>query len=83
MFSRTSNASKIALAALVCFCRKNGIRHIDCQQNTRHLASLGAQEIPRKLFLEQVEFGLAQPAPVWKFDVLYWTELLTSKSMPT
>ena len=45
MFSHASNASKIALAALVAFCRAHGIALIDCQQNTAHLASLGAREI--------------------------------------
>ena len=35
--------SKIALAALVAFCREHGIAWIDCQQQTRHLASLGAR----------------------------------------
>ncbi len=50
MFSRASDASKIALAALVAFCRAHGIALIDCQQNTRHLASLGAREIARADF---------------------------------
>lgn len=83
MFSRSTDASKIALAALVCFCRHHGIRQIDCQQNTRHLASLGAREISRDLFSEQVATGLAQMAPVWQFDPLYWRELLPSKSTQT
>lgn len=79
MFSRASNASKIALAALVGFCRHHGIQQIDCQQNTRHLASLGAREISRDLFLMQVEKGLIQAAPVWQFVPLYWHELQLSK----
>lgn len=83
MFSRSTDASKIALAALVCFCRHHGIRQIDCQQNTHHLASLGAREISRDLFSEQVATGLAQMAPVWQFDPLYWRELLPSKSTQT
>jgi leucyl/phenylalanyl-tRNA--protein transferase len=45
MFSQATDASKIALAALVAFCRAHGIGLIDCQQNTEHLASLGAREI--------------------------------------
>ena len=83
MFSRSSDASKIALAALVCFCRHHSIRQIDCQQNTRHLASLGAREISRDTFVQQVRNGLAQAAPVWQFDAIYWRELLPSKSTPT
>lgn len=83
MFSRSTDASKIALAALIGFCRHHAIRQIDCQQNTRHLASLGAYEIPRDLFVQQVAAGLAQVAPVWQFDPLYWQELLPSKSTQT
>lgn len=83
MFSRSTDGSKIALAALVGFCRHHGIRQIDCQQNTRHLASLGAREISRDLFVQRVAAGLTQTAPVWQFDPLYWRELLPSKSMQT
>jgi len=83
MFSRSTDASKIALAALVGFCRHHHIRQIDCQQNTRHLASLGAGEISRDLFVQQVMSGLSQTAPVWQFDPLYWRELLPSKSTQT
>lgn len=80
MFSRSTDASKIALAALVGFCRHHGVRQIDCQQNTRHLASLGAREIPRDLFVQRVAVGITQRNPVWHFDPLYWRELLPSKS---
>lgn len=79
MFSRETDASKIALAALVCFCRHHAIPQIDCQQNTRHLASLGAREIPRDLFLRQVTMELAETPPIWRFDPLYWRTLLHSK----
>ncbi|MBU0590359.1 MAG: leucyl/phenylalanyl-tRNA--protein transferase [Gammaproteobacteria bacterium] len=79
MFSRQADASKIALAALVGFCRHHGIKQIDCQQNTSHLASLGAQEIPRADFLARVRCGLEQPAPQWQFEALYWREILPSK----
>jgi len=79
MFSRTSNASKIALAALVGFCRHHGIAQIDCQQNTRHLAFMGASEVSRAEFLAGVESSLALSAPAWQFDPLYWQALLHSK----
>src|SRR3546814_8153597 len=39
MFSRSSDASKLALAYLVDFLLARGIRHIDCQQQTGHLRS--------------------------------------------
>lgn len=76
MFARVTDASKIALAALVAFCRHHGIELIDCQQNTRHLASLGAHEIARADFLRHVAQARQQPAPEWRFDPLYWSELL-------
>jgi leucyl/phenylalanyl-tRNA---protein transferase len=76
MFHHTTDASKIALAALVCICRQFGISQIDCQQNTRHLASLGAAEIPRALFIDHVTLAVAQREPVWTFSPLYWNSLL-------
>ena len=78
MFSRSSGASKIALAALVCFCRYHEIHQIDCQQNTRHLASLGASETSRELFLESVASGISQSDPSWGFKDVYWEEILHS-----
>lgn len=79
MFSRSSGASKIALAALVGFCRYHDIQQIDCQQNTAHLASLGACEISRELFLEHVVSGISQSNPKWCFEAEFWQELLYSK----
>ena len=83
MFSRSPNASKIALAALVSFCRHHAIEQIDCQQNTPHLATLGAREIGRDLFAQGVALGITQTAPSWQFDALYWKKLLPSESIPT
>ena len=76
MFSRRTDASKIALAALVAFCRSNGIELIDCQQNTSHLASLGAQEIPRRAF-EQHLVQAVDAAPVgdWTYHPRHWAQL--------
>lgn len=76
MFSRATDASKIALAALVCFCRRHGIKQIDCQQKTRHLASMGAREMPREIFIAGVGVSSTQDAPPWQFSPDYWDELL-------
>ena len=76
MFSHRSNASKIALAGLVAFCRQHGIVAIDCQQNTAHLASLGAREMARADFLQHLHRATAQPAPAWRFSSVYWNHLL-------
>ena len=75
MFSRKSDASKIALAALVSFCRHHAIAQIDCQQNTPHLASLGAQELSRNEFITRTKHALTQTSPVWEFDAQYWQRL--------
>ena len=76
MFTRRSNASKIALAALVAACSAWGVEAIDCQQNTAHLASLGAREMPRGDFLQVVRHGAALPAPAWRHEPLYWSAWL-------
>ena len=80
MFAHATDASKIAMAALVAFCQCNGITMIDCQQNTRHLASLGASEIARELFLAHVTKNVTLPPPTWKFKPLYWNELLVKRT---
>lgn len=76
MFAHRRDASKIALAALVCLCLQQGVDLIDCQQNTQHLASLGAREIARARFLRHVAAARSQPALAWHFDPLYWNALL-------
>jgi leucyl/phenylalanyl-tRNA--protein transferase len=55
MFSRASDASKVALVGLVGTLRARGFPLIDCQVRTELLASLGAREIPRRDFLRELE----------------------------
>lgn len=55
MFTRVSNASKFGFISLVKRLEKQGFVLIDCQQETRHLASLGARSIPREDFLAQLK----------------------------
>jgi leucyl/phenylalanyl-tRNA---protein transferase len=76
MFTRVPDASKIALAGLTALCRHHGIPVIDCQQNTQHLASLGAREIPRASFVARVAQNVKKRGPSWHFDPVYWNELL-------
>jgi leucyl/phenylalanyl-tRNA--protein transferase len=52
----------VALAYLVAFLRSHGVRMLDCQQETGHLASLGAFPILRKAFLEHLRQAIAEPA---------------------
>lgn len=62
MFARVTDASKVALAYLVAFLRSHGVRMVDCQQETGHLASLGALPIPRARFLEHLREAIREPA---------------------
>ena len=62
MFSRVTDGSKIALAYLVHFLRANGVAMIDCQQETAHLASLGAAPISRTAFLRHMHEAILQPS---------------------
>lgn len=76
MFAHRTDASKIALAALVAFCGAHRIAMIDCQQNTRHLASLGAAEISRPQFVSHLEQNVGKTAPAWRFETVYWNQIL-------
>jgi leucyl/phenylalanyl-tRNA--protein transferase len=80
MFARQTDASKIALAALVAFCRESNMPMIDCQQNTPHLASFGAAEMPRAEFVAAVATNMAQTPPRWEFDALYWNQILKAET---
>ncbi len=66
MFSWEPDSSKIALAYLVRFLSRHGVPHLDCQQNTRHLASLGARTMPRADFLVLLREALGHPTPPWQ-----------------
>ncbi|MGB6240911.1 MAG: leucyl/phenylalanyl-tRNA--protein transferase [Castellaniella sp.] len=65
MFSLATDASKVALAYLVRYLQTQGVPWIDCQQETPHLASLGARPIPRAQFLDLLADGRDAPAPIW------------------
>ncbi|MEJ1959041.1 MAG: leucyl/phenylalanyl-tRNA--protein transferase [Nitrosomonadales bacterium] len=70
MFSRSSNASKVALAHLTAQLKRWNFGMIDCQMNTPHLASLGAREIPRAEFANTLQELIHYPniASPWKFE---------------
>lgn len=61
MFSRRTDASKVALAHLARQLERWGFEMIDCQMSTSHLASLGAREIPRPEFLRRLDRLVPQP----------------------
>ena len=70
----------IDFAALVGWCLHNGINRIDCQQNTRHLASLGAREIARSEFVQPLGALTNLASPKWDFAPVYWQQLIALKS---
>ena len=55
MFTNVSNASKVALAALCDFLKRLSFDFIDCQVASAHLMGMGAREISRSRFLEELE----------------------------
>ena len=70
MFSRATDASKAALAHLAAQLQRWEFGMIDCQMNTPHLSSLGARELPRTEFIQQLQELIHYPniAHQWKFD---------------
>jgi leucyl/phenylalanyl-tRNA---protein transferase len=76
MFSHATDASKLALAALVAACRARGVDWIDCQQHTGHLASMGAREVSRADFLAHLSRALGAPdIGDWTYDPAHWVRL--------
>jgi leucyl/phenylalanyl-tRNA---protein transferase len=61
MFTRVSNASKVALAALVKKLKALQFAVIDCQVPTSHLIRLGARKIPRSRYLDELQIALEAP----------------------
>ncbi|HMO44445.1 MAG TPA: leucyl/phenylalanyl-tRNA--protein transferase [Rubrivivax sp.] len=83
MFAWATDASKVALAALVAFCRAHGVALIDCQQNTGHLASLGAHELPRRRFEQHLSRASAEPDIIdWTYDSRMWLQLEALQRSP-
>jgi len=70
MFSRQTDASKLALAHLCRQLEAWSFGLIDCQMETAHLAAMGARLMPRNRFIQEMQ-GLvklqAVPSP-WRFD---------------
>ena len=70
MFTRATDASKIALAHLARQLERWSFGMIDCQMVTPHLATLGAREIPRKDFMRALSELVNYPTRKgkWRFD---------------
>ena len=66
MFARETDASKVALVALVEKLNRDGFELIDCQQETRHLASFGARPIPRQDFVQRLKELIDLKLSAWR-----------------
>jgi len=62
MFSRISDASKIALAYLVARLKVGGFVLLDIQFTTPHLESLGAHTVPKQIYQHMLDLALAKEA---------------------
>ena len=77
MFARATDASKVALVALVSKLREWGFVLIDCQIPSAHLTSLGAEEIARSAFLTELERALKLSGQAGHWQVAIATQNLT------
>jgi len=68
MFSRKVDASKIAMARLCAQLERWECPLIDCQLETEHLVSLGAEPMPRRRFVSEIERLVGQTPPAWQLD---------------
>ena len=70
MFSRRTDASKVALVWLARQLSAWGFRFIDCQLPSAHLFTMGAREIPRRRFVGELQTALTLPdrAGHWTID---------------
>ena len=70
MFTRASDASKVALVSLVRQLQTWGFRLMDCQQSSPHVTALGAEAIPRRDFLNHLAAAitLLNRCGRWQFD---------------
>lgn len=69
MFFKERDASKFALYNLVEWCKKHDFHFIDAQTPTKHLKSLGAKEIDRDLFLNELDGALKYKTISGKWDI--------------
>jgi leucyl/phenylalanyl-tRNA--protein transferase len=75
MFTLSTDGSKLALAALVAWARAHRLPLIDCQQETRHLSTLGAHPVPRTDFVAEMSPLLTSPKPDWNFSPIFWEHI--------
>lgn len=80
MFSRETDASKVALVDLVARLKRAGYRLLDTQFVTDHLSRFGAQEIPRHQYLKLLAAAVDVPSAFPRGPV-HWEEALTESDI--
>jgi len=70
MFSRVTSASRVVMVFLCERLLRFGYRFLDCQVFNPHLESMGAEEIPRARFLEELATAVSAPEPVGMWQPL-------------
>lgn len=71
MFAKESNASKVAYIILVQKLQNLNFQIVDCQVYTEHLESLGAENLPRADFIQQVEQALKEETLIGNWGELF------------
>lgn len=82
MFSRETDASKVALVALARTLQARDFRLIDCQLPTDHLASLGAEALSRNRFLAELDLALRGPDRPGNWQIEIRTSTLVDTEAP-
>ena len=77
MFSTASDASKVALYYLCHFLNKVNVAWIDCQVESTHLLSLGAEHMTRENFINEIEETLAKTSSIQWHRFAELTESIT------
>jgi len=77
MFSRVPNASKIVLVFIRQLMKEHGFHFLDAQVHNPHLQSMGAEQVDREQFLEQLAIAspLSDSGEIWKTRATQVNEL--------
>jgi len=72
MFSLVKDASKVAFKALSDVLAQRGYDFIDCQMETDHMVRLGAKNVPRARFLQELKETLEKPGEIGSWQHFQW-----------
>ena len=82
MFHTMNDASKVAFHALHVFLLEHDFKLIDCQQETKHLMSLGAYTIPRSAFIAELKVLTREVSLVGNWGTRKWENLYLNIEQP-